>query len=83
MRHLNCAFAGEGMKPLSNGHASDEVRLGETAAAAAAAAAAASLQRRCCRPWQPPQCQPLLDWLSIALPAWLLRICRVPTATCT
>lgn len=24
MRHLNCAFAGEGMKPLSNGHASDE-----------------------------------------------------------
>lgn len=25
MRHLNCAFSGEGMKPLSNGHASNEV----------------------------------------------------------
>ncbi|KAL4457358.1 hypothetical protein ABPG75_012223 [Micractinium tetrahymenae] len=24
MRHLNCAFSGEGMKPLSNGHASNE-----------------------------------------------------------
>lgn len=27
MRHLNCAYSGTGMKPLSNGHASDEVRL--------------------------------------------------------
>jgi hypothetical protein len=26
MRHLNCVFAGEGMKPLSEGQASDEVR---------------------------------------------------------
>lgn len=26
MRHLNCGFAGAGMKPLSNGHASDQVR---------------------------------------------------------
>ncbi|KAI7838752.1 hypothetical protein COHA_007545 [Chlorella ohadii] len=24
MRHLNCAYSGAGMKPLSNGHASDE-----------------------------------------------------------
>lgn len=26
MRHLNCAYSGAGMKPLSNGHASDEVQ---------------------------------------------------------
>lgn len=44
MRHLNCAFSGEGMKPLSNGHASNEVR--RSAGAAARLAVCACLLRR-------------------------------------
>ena len=77
MRHLNCAFTGPGLKPLSNGHASDEARALQRRPAAALPCRchAAALQHR--------STLPSMLWRGgltsgaerIALSAWCLCLC--------